>query len=292
MSNRFAQKHNLILQKGRNVKIFLVLIINSLQLLRLKIHKWLHGIKKPVVHYYAVCWNEEKMLPFMFQYYDNFVDHYTIYDNYSDDLSEEIVKTHGNSDIVKFSMDGLINDYMYQDIKNNCWKKSRGKADFVVVCDIDEFLYHEHLVNFLKESLSEHFSIFCTTGYHMYSDTYPVFEDNKLITDKVKKGVHDFYFDKQIIFDPHRIVEINYEVGAHKAYPLGVVKEKDSHGALKMLHYKNLSLEHVLNRAHLYALRLSDINKENGWGEHYLEKEQDIRNKFKEGMSQSTQIIP
>lgn len=100
------------------------LLINKILLLRLTIYKWLHGIHRPVIHYYAVCWNEEKMLPFMFQYYERFVNHFTIYDNYSDDNSETIIQSHPNTEIKKFSMGGEINDYIYQDIKNNCWKQS------------------------------------------------------------------------------------------------------------------------------------------------------------------------
>lgn len=288
---RFCVKHNIILQKGNNAHILLMLAWNRVLLLKLKFHKWLHGIKKPIVHYYAVCWNEEKMLPFMFDYYDRFVDCFTIYDNHSTDASKPIIESHANAKVIEFESNGF-DDAVHKKIKNDCWKKSRGKADFVIVCDIDEFLYHEHLIDYLRGSLAEHYSILGTIGYHMYSSAYPNHDSHKLITETIKKGVHDFYFDKQIIFDPHQIVEINYDEGAHKTYPLGVVKVKDSQGALKMLHYKNLSLDHILNRVRLYASRLSDINKENGWGEHYLEKEQDIRNKFNEGMSQSTQIIP
>ena len=289
---KYCEKRKIVLRKGENFHILLTLAWNRVLLYKLKLHKWLHGIKKPIVHYYAVCWNEEKMLPFMFQYYDQFVDHYTIYDNYSDDRSEDIIHSHKNAEIKKFSMNGRIDDRIYQKIKNNCWKHSRGKADYVVVCDIDEFIYHPDLVSFLTAAKADHYSFFKTTGYHMYHPVYPTYDSGKFITDVVKLGVYDFYFNKRIIFDPHRIVEINYQVGAHKARPVGIVKEKDSNGELKMLHYKNLSVEHLIDRFARYRNRLSDINIENKWGEHYLQKEAQVREAFAEGLASARQVIP
>lgn len=287
---RFCSRYHIVLHKGENLHILLTLAWNRVLLLKLRLHKWLHGIHRPVVHYYSVCWNEEKMLPFMFDYYERFVDCFTIYDNYSDDNSEAIIKSK-HAKIFKFKSEGF-DDAIHQKIKDNCWKRSRGKADFVIVCDIDEFLYHEHLSDFLQKSKSEHYSIFRTTGYHMYSSSYPKYEDHHYLTDMIKYGIPDFYFDKQIIFDPYRIVEINYEIGAHYAYPWGIVKEKDTQGALKMLHYKNLSVEHLLTRSAQYANRLSKVNIDNGWGEHNLKKEQEIRESFNEGMSNAIQVIP
>ena len=291
MLTQFFQRHNIVLHKGQNLHIVATLLWNRVLMARLAVHKRLHGIKKPIVHYYAVCWNEEKMLPFMFQYYDQFVDHYTIYDNYSDDNSESIIRSHKNADIVKFQTDGF-DDTAHQNIKNNCWKRSRGKADWVVVCDIDEFLYHEDLVGLLRQARRGHYTIFRTTGYHMYSATYPCHTPGRLITNMVKDGVHDFYFDKQIVFDPHRIAEINYEVGGHQAHPKGMVRELDTGGTLKMLHYKNLSVGHLLARMALCRSRLSKANLENRWGEHYLQSEAQVREDFAKGLAAAQQVIP
>ncbi len=284
---RYCSKHNIVLHKGENLHILSTLTWNYMLLKKLRIHKWLHGIHHPIVHYYAVCWNEEKMLPFMFQYYDRFVDHYTIYDNYSDDNSEEMIKRHGNADIVNFSMNGHIDDSIYQDIKNNCWKRSRGKADYVIVCDIDEFLYHPDITNALQELSKHHISFPLTEGNNMYSATYPTMGEE--ITNQVRQGVADSAYNKSIIFDPHRIVEINYLPGAHQAKPVGMVK-CNVH-PLKVLHYKNLGLEYVLDRYHTLGKRLSEKNKEQGLGTHYLYPDEKIKDDFIQGLSNSTFVI-
>ena len=45
-----------------------------------------------IVHVYALCWNEEKMLPFFFKHYDNIADQYFIFDNDSRDNSLSMLK--------------------------------------------------------------------------------------------------------------------------------------------------------------------------------------------------------
>ena len=286
----YCEKHNIVLHKGENMHIICTLTWNWSLLLKLKLHKWLHGIHRPIIHYYALCWNEEKMLPFMFDYYKQFVDRFTLYDNYSDDSSESIILSQPNAHIKKFSMDGEINDYIYQDIKNNCWKQSRGKADYVIVCDTDEFIYHSDIHQAITQLKCDKYSIVKPYGYNMYSTNYPVYDSQHLLTDQVKRGIRVPMFDKCILFDPHAIVEINYKPGAHECHPWGRVK-KYRNEDIKLLHYKNIGLEQLLERNRAYASRLSKENTEKGYGAEYLKKEQLIIQEFTENEQKATEII-
>lgn len=285
---RYCEKHNVVLHTGDNLHILLTLARNKVLLLRLKMYKCFHGIHHPIVHYYALCWNEENMLPFMLAYYEGFVDHFTIYDNYSNDNSENIIHSHANTNIKKFSMGGKINDYIYQDIKNNCWKHSRGKADYVIVGDIDEFIYHKDIHHILAVLKNNNFSIVKPFGYNMYSKEFPT--QGKPITEQVKRGIREPMFDKCILFNPHAIVETNYKPGAHECHPWGRVKVYRNED-IKLLHYKNIGLEQLLARNRLYASRLSKENKEKGYGAEYLKKEQLIIQEFHENEQQATDII-
>jgi hypothetical protein len=50
-------------------------------------------------------------------------------------------------------------------------------------------------------------------------------------------GRYDRFFSKQVIFDPVRVAEINYDPGAHVSKPEGeIVFDRDP--SLKLLHYK------------------------------------------------------
>lgn len=290
MLKQFAKRYNLVLKKGQNVHIIFTLAINYLLMWKLCLYKRLKGIKRPIVHYYALCWNEEKMLPFMFDYYDQFVDHYTIYDNFSTDNSESIIRSHSNAEIEKFSMNGEINDFIYQKIKNNCWKKSRGKADFVVVCDMDEFIYHPRIVEYLEHCLQKGVSFFRPQGYEMYSDSFPKYEDGRLLPEIVKKGVKKDAYSKSILFDPHRLVEIDYEPGAHKAHPVGIVNVNTG-SVLKLLHYKQLGIDSVLDRIRLYRDRLSKDNEEAQLAGHYLLSESRIQEDFNKDLLNAIEVV-
>ena len=288
--NTYCKKRNIVLHKEEKVHILLTLFWNRVLLFRLHLHKWLHGIRHPVVHCYVICWNEERMLPFMLDYYEGFVDYITIYDNYSDDHSEEIVKSYKNTSIIKFSMNGKIDDRVYLQIKNNCWKHSRGKADYVIMCDVDEFIFHEDIHKTLEMLKTQSFSIVKPFGYNMYSTEYPNHLIGTLITQQVKRGVREPMFDKCVLFDPHAIAEINYKEGAHECHPTGRVKAYRNED-VKLLHYKNIGLEQLIKRYRLYASRLSQENIENKLGIEYLKKEQLIIQDFKENEQNAIEII-
>ena len=279
---QYCSDHNIVFHKSENLHILSTLVWNWVMRVKLRLYKFLHGIHRPIVHYYAVCWDEEKMLPFMFQHYDRFVDHYTIYDNFSDDNSEGIIRSHKNAEIIKFKTEGF-DDTTHNDIKNNCWKRSRGKADYVIVCDIDEFLYNPDLQKLLGNKIS----LPVTEGYNMYSETFPA--DGKDITFQIRKGIADSAYNKCLIFDPHRIVEINYLPGAHQAKPVGIVTRGEEKA--KVLHYKNLGLDYILERYHILAKRLSEKNKEQNLGTHYLYPDEKISADFIQGLTNSTPVI-
>lgn len=73
---------------------------------------------------------------------------------------------------------------------------------------------------------------------------------------------------KQILFNPNEIQEINYAPGAHYCEPIGNIKYYDKKD-IYLFHGKYLSVEYVVEKHKKYKERLSNINKEKGWGIHY-----------------------
>lgn len=289
MLNNFTRHTNLVLKKGQKGHIIFQLAINYLLITKLRVNKWLKKISRPIVHYYALCWNEEKMLPFVFDYYGQFVDKFTIFDNYSTDKSEEIILSQKNAEEIKFKTDGF-NDFVHIDIKNNCWKKSRGKADFVVVCDMDEFIFHPQMEQYLQDAVKQKISFFRPQGFEMYSKEYPQYSPSTFITDLVKTGIPSSKYGKCIIFDPHRVVEINYKPGAHECRPLGIIKEiQPCH--LKMLHYKNLDMEQVIQKTLINGKRLSKENLKANFGIEYLKDVSQLREEFLNQLAEATKVI-
>src|SRR6185369_1248385 len=63
-----------------------------------------------------------------------------IHDNESDDAVQRQIRGAG-AELVPFSTGGTFDDVVHQGIKNRAWQASQGKADFVVVQDLDELLH-------------------------------------------------------------------------------------------------------------------------------------------------------
>lgn len=287
--NKFFLERNIRFKKENKVGVLFSLLNNRILLSIWKLKKRLKGIKTPVVHLYTVCWNEEKIIPFVLQYYNDIVEKVFVWDNYSDDHSEEILRKN-NVKIKKYDTGGTFNDVVHQQIKNKVWKKSRGKADFVIVSDMDEILFHPQMQQFLKHALKKKYSILETHGYDMYALEYPVYNNMSLITDQIKTGIFSEKYSKSVIFDPHQIVNINYMPGAHECYPEGIVKViKDEN--LKLLHYKNLGIKCLMDRVEQYRIRMSETNKKNGYCIEYDRENQQIINDFNAGMEKAITII-
>ena len=290
MLKQLATRCHLRLKHGQNLRIILQLGINYILLASLKIHKCLHGINHPIVHYYAVCWNEERILPFMLDHYGHFVDHFTIFDNHSTDKTAYIVSTYHNVQLISFGNPNIFDDGENRRIKNTCWKQSRGKADWVIVCDMDEFLYQPDIENCLQELSQKKVSLPKTEGYEMYSELFPTYTTGIMLTDTVQNGVRSTWLDKRILFDPHRIVDINYSVGAHQAEPTGIVRQS-SDGPFKVLHYKHMGLDYLLERYRKLGERLSDYNRTNKFGTHYLAKQEELRAEMERGLKEAKNVV-
>ena len=292
MLKRLALRYHLVLKRGQNAQILLTLLVNGVLCAKLKLIKWIKGIHRPIIHYYAVCWNEEAMLPWVFDYYGRFVDKFTIYDNYSTDGTASIVASNPKASLVKFGKEGVFDDNANMEVKNQCWKQSRGKADLVVVCDMDEFLYHNNLQYVLQEICTQRISFPKTEGYEMYSEARPEYTGRHLLTECVTTGQRSAWFDKHIIFDPHRIVDTHFDPGAHNADPTGLVNRGESDTRLKLLHYKYLGLENVLARHNQFRERLSSYNLNNELGMHYyITNQEKIEKQYTAGLRGAEKIV-
>lgn len=245
------------------------------------------------IHVYTICWNENKFLHYFLNYYLNIVkvDHLFVYDNQSTDDSQSIINSYDNTTIIEYDTHNQIRDDVYLQIKNHEWKKySRGiGVDFVFVVDIDEILYHsDGLYNYLKSQLktSEIPNIIIPHGYQMYSKTFPnTFTHNPLEISHV--GKKDIDFNKPAIFNPDTISDINYIAGCHRCNPtfnssaIKTLNIKSDDENVKLLHYKFVyGVDYLIERYKLYQSRLSSINKVHGWGKHYTQKINKIKEQY------------
>jgi glycosyltransferase involved in cell wall biosynthesis len=212
------------------------------------------------IEVYAICYNEEKLLPYFLRHYSSFCDEITIFDNQSTDSGPSLCRKNPKVNLISYDTSGEIRDDIYLEIKNNCWKRS--DANWVIICDIDEFVYHPEIRSIL--SLMDQVTAITPGLFNMYSAKFPT--TKKQIYEEVDLGVPAG--DKLNIFRPDQIEEINYDPGCHDCHPKGNVNISAWTG-IKTLHFRYLSKQYVLDRNAFYFARLSKQNKENGWGFHY-----------------------
>ncbi len=236
-----------------------------------------------IVHYYGIVWNEARMLPYFFRHYDQFVDRYVMYDDGSDDGTVEALRAHG-AEVRPLPHTRETLCESCADLRSHCWKESRGAADLVLVCDVDEFLWHPDLPTFLEACRDS--TVFRSRGWQMVHDRFP--GTNGQIYDEVCRGAADPDFDKTCLFSPD-IDEINYGVGCHVASPSGLVRDT-SYGRLSLLHCKYLGVRYTTARYAQLARKIPATDLAKGWGSHYLMKEDSVATAIQALFSRSVTI--
>lgn len=211
---------------------------------------------------YFINWNDSFYLPFIKKHYGSICQRIVMYDNHSTDGSQELARQLG-FEVRMFGQPNVLNDQYYLDVKNHCWKEERGKSDYVIVCDADEFV----TIDDLKGSAPK------VMGYNMISDLTAIHE----ITD-INTGFFDENYSKQAIFDPNRIEEINFVHGCHKNWIKGDISKE---GNCRLLHYRMIGgVERMIEKHRTYRERMSEFNKKHKMGFHYNHSDEAKRNEW------------
>lgn len=211
---------------------------------------------------HVIAFNEAETIHLTIKWYQKFCSHIIIHDNFSDDGTREIAKSMGCT-VKTFGKPGELSDRAYQELKNECFKKKHNghdHRDYVIIVDADEIL---QLPDWLEQG-PKYPSIFKIQGWNVFSHDMPV-NDWFDITN----GHLDGNYSKTVIFDPKRITDINFSIGAHASRPKGNVIWSDS--TLYLFHYRNVGgPKRLIDRHRLYRPRMSKENIERNFGHHYL----------------------
>jgi glycosyltransferase involved in cell wall biosynthesis len=229
---------------------------------------------------YTITYNEEVILPYFIKWYrDRFPKcKIVVYDNESTDGTKNICLSTPNLTYIPYHTGNKLSDSTYLKIKNNAWKHA--ETDWVIVCDVDEFLKFDEKMLKLVELNKE--TMFKSKGYNMCN------VDGLEDITEIKHGVRAIQYDKTILFNRKHLTEINYSAGCHHCEPQGDAKLS----ILKphLYHMKFIDVNLLVNKYKSYASRLSDENKEMRWGYHYEQEEWLIREEFNNTLNLAEKI--
>lgn len=209
-----------------------------------------------------------RILPFFFRYYDPIVERFFIYDDGSDDGSFEYLQAHPKVTVqtIDFPGESLI-EAAFQRV-NQLWWPSRGEADWVVVCNVDEFFWHRDIWRYLQDCRKQGITYLQAEGYQMVSNAFPPADAE--LSEYLRTGARFENMDKPAFFNPNEIEESGFGIARHTCSPVGNVvrPERDE---LLLLHYKHMGLDYVLERHAELNERRRARDVEKRFGFHYAE---------------------
>ncbi len=227
------------------------------------------------------------MIPFFLRHYEPLVERMFIFDNGSTDRSRELLKQSKKVELGQFDRGDSFN-LTHNILTNSCWKQSRGRADWVMIVDIDEFLYHPRLLDYLAECQQSGVTIIHPRGMEMVSADFPHRVCDLPRT--VRRGVPSHYMDKLAAFNPDAIDEINYGPGRHTTAPQGRVVYPPKRET-KLLHYKHLGSEYFVARMSELRGRRTALDREMGFSIHLERSDEQLRADFVTMLAAANEVI-
>lgn len=224
-----------------------------------------------IVHIYIMAYNEAILMPYLLRHYSTFADKIFVYDDGSDDGTREIVAGCPIAELRDLDCGNEMNDAKWRVFWSSIYKQSRGEADFVMLADADEFYYHKDMRSLLESYKAMGINMPLVSGYNMVSEAPP--SNNYQIYDEIWNGYPYAPESKQCVFDP--ALDVSYGCGRHQieyVMPIEAVRSTNT-PEISLLHYAHMGVDYLMNRRLRWRERMSQANKDNGWGSYIFNDE-------------------
>lgn len=196
------------------------------------------------VDVYSVMHNEEIIAPYWLRHYETFADRIFIWDDDSTDSTREILAASPKVTFLPVEKYGDDDDYWITSLFPQYEKISRGVADWVMIADADEFIYHPNMIEALSKAKEQGSQIIGCQGFTMVSDGLPTTSGQ--IYDEIKMGLPDQLESKWTIHVPN--IFVRYGRGRHVKPHRKMGNVLDSETGIKLLHYRYLGPEFYESR--------------------------------------------
>lgn len=231
------------------------------------------------VNIFLLCFNEQVLLPHTIAHYKKNIPccNITIYDNESTDDSVKIAQKLG-CNVISWNSNNQIDDFKYMDIKNNCWKHSKG---WIIVADMDEWL--QVTEKELRQEKKKGTSILRVVGHNIIGESKKIDLSDICLFKLDKYLVHEPE-SKMLCFYKKYIKEMNYTIGAHNAFPVGKVIFSEKIYVNK--HMLLLGEKFVVDK-YVKRSKRADKMKKQGIANHYIDNVQEITNMYRVHLRES-----
>ena len=224
--------------------------------------------------------NETVMMPYFIHHYSNIADKIIIIEGNPNYQYQYLTKTYN------FEVDVIdskkLDDFQLMELRNYYWRQFKQDYDYIIVVDIDEFL--DITRTDIKEFKQNNVTLPVIQGYQMVSLDFP--ENLGEVTTGFADSVH---MNKQVIFRS-TLDHINYFIGCHSCSPIGTVIKSDK--TYNLYHYKYIGFEQFKERSKKSSERLSENNKNHGWGTHYAKDSEITKEEFQALLDKCYQVKP
>lgn len=196
---------------------------------------------------FAVCHNEAPILPFWLRHYGAFADRMLIFDDGSDDFGMDIIRAQPKATLERWPHADGMDEENFLKFARNTYPIARGRADWVIWCDMDEFVYHPDWAGLLASRIVIDQPIIYSAGFNMTNldfDGLPK-DDGRQLWEMLPMGARAPVYSKQIMFRP----EVDMQWIRGKQWVEGNYDPILRPPALvKLLHYRHLGPEYTRAR--------------------------------------------
>jgi hypothetical protein len=228
-------------------------------------------------------------MPYVLRHYTSFCDRIIINDDSSTDGTRELVEACPIAELRDLGSNG-VNDEIFLAHWHEDYKGSRGVADWVILADVDEFLYHPDIRGLLESYQQQGITFPLVQGYNMWSENFPTIDGQ--IYDELFCGKYYEAGSKRAVFDPR--LDVLFHPGRHhvRSVSPGAVENPGGVPELALLHYLAMGMDYFCRRRNSYIPRMSAVNIANNWGSYILtDTDESKRNQFVGELAESRPLI-
>lgn len=196
------------------------------------------------VDVYSNMHNEEFLVPYWLRHYETIADRIFIWEDESTDATKDILSRHPKVIFLPMEKHGDDDGYWTTELFPRYEKYSRGEADWVIIADADEFVYHPKILEVLAKAKEEKIQLIKCNGFTMVSENLPT--ANGQIYDEIKLGLPDLMESKWTIHSPDAY--IRYGRGRHVEPNHNRSCVKSTTTGIKLFHYRYFGEEYYENR--------------------------------------------